>query len=60
MFTHAGKAWSQQAELAAADAAATDAFGSSVAVSGSYAMAGAPGLFNNHANPTEAYVFANV
>jgi hypothetical protein len=43
VFTGSGAHWPQQAELTAADGAAGDIFGSSVALSGSTAMVGAPG-----------------
>jgi hypothetical protein len=42
VFLRSGTAWSQQAKLVASDAAANDDFGSSVAVSGSVAVVGAP------------------
>jgi hypothetical protein len=43
VFARSGTAWSQQAELTASDGVAGDEFGSSVAISGSTAIAGAPG-----------------
>jgi hypothetical protein len=54
MFGGYGSTWSQQAELTASDAAANDHFGSSVAVSGSTAVVGAPG---KNSNTGAAYVF---
>jgi len=42
LFTQSGTNWSQQAELIASDGEGYDAFGSSVAVSGSTALVGAP------------------
>lgn len=59
VFARSGTVWAQQAKLAAADAAAGDLFGTSVAVSGSIAVVGAyfgdaPGV----ANAGAAYVFA--
>jgi len=42
VFARAGKGWFQQAELTASDAAQGDRFGSSVAISGKTALAGAP------------------
>lgn len=42
MFTQTGTNWSQQAELTASDGVAYDELGSSVAVSGSTALVGAP------------------
>jgi Phosphoesterase family/FG-GAP repeat len=41
-FVHAGTAWSQVAQLTAGDGGAGEYFGSSVAISGSTAVAGAP------------------
>ena len=41
VFTRTGTTWSQQAKLTAADAAASDNFGSSVALSGDTALVGA-------------------
>src|SRR5206468_3453276 len=43
VFVRSGGAWSQQAQLKAADAAASDYFGISVAVSGDTAVVGAYG-----------------
>ena len=54
MFVRSGTAWSQQAELTAADAAANDFFGCSVAISGSTAVVGAPGTTGSTG---AAYVF---
>lgn len=42
MFVQSGATWSQQAELTASDWAGSDNFGSSVGLSGSMAVAGAP------------------
>jgi hypothetical protein len=42
VFTSPAKGWSQQAELTASDGAAGNEFGSSVAVTGSTALIGAP------------------
>jgi len=53
VFQRAGTTWSEQARLAAADAAANDAFGSAVALSGSRAVVGAP----QRAAVGGAYVF---
>ena len=41
-FVRSGSAWSQQAQLTAADGAASDNFGTSVAISGETVVAGAP------------------
>jgi hypothetical protein len=57
VFVLSGSTWSQQAELTASDAAAGDEFGSSVAMSGSSALVGAPG---NSSSTGAAYVFTNV
>ena len=54
VFVRSGTAWSQQAELTAADAASGDAFGSSVAISGSTMAVGAP---NKNLQTGAAYVF---
>jgi hypothetical protein len=54
VFTRTGTAWSQQAELTAADGASGDGFGLSVAISGSTAVVGASG----HNSTGAAYVFA--
>jgi hypothetical protein len=54
IFLGYGSTWSQQAELTASDAAASDQFGSSVAVSGSTAVVGAPG---ENSDTGAAYVF---
>ena len=43
VFTRSGTSWSQQAELTDPDAAASDDFGCSVALSGDTALVGAPG-----------------
>jgi hypothetical protein len=62
VFVRAGGVWTQQAKLVATDAAASDLFGGSVAVSGDTAVVGAyydnhaggPGGFNGEGS---AYVF---
>ena len=54
VFTRSGTTWSQQAELTAADGAANDNFGGSVAISGSTAVVGAPA---NGAGTGAAYVY---
>ena len=54
VFTSSGSAWSQQAELIGSDSAAGDGFGTSVAVSGTTAVAGAPG---HDSSTGAAYVF---
>ncbi|MBS1795246.1 MAG: FG-GAP repeat protein [Acidobacteria bacterium] len=58
VFTRAGTAWTQQAQLTADDGAASDYFGNSVAISGETALIGA---FNDdvgaNGNQGSAYVF---
>jgi len=60
VFTRSGSSWNQQAELTAADGAAYDSFGYSVALSldGNAAIAGAyDAHVGGHANQGAAYVF---
>jgi hypothetical protein len=52
--TGAGATWTQQAELTAAGGAAGDSFGQSVAISGTTAVAGAPG---SNSGTGAAYTF---
>jgi hypothetical protein len=54
-----GSQWTLQSELAGSDPAGGDVFGSAVAVSGSTAVIGAPGININHVNghTGTAYVF---
>jgi len=47
VFYRSGSSWSQQAKLVAADAAAGDYFGKSVAIDGEYVIVGAPGKSSN-------------
>jgi hypothetical protein len=54
VFVRSGTTWSQQAKLTAAHSAANDGFGASVALSGTTAVAGAPGA---NADAGAAYVF---
>jgi hypothetical protein len=54
VFVRSGSAWNQQAELTPSDAAADDAFGTSVSISGSTALIGASG---STSNAGAAYVF---
>jgi FG-GAP repeat len=54
VFTRSGGIWSEQAELTAADGAAGDSFGGSVAISGSTVVVGAPG---RGSGAGAAYVF---
>ena len=55
VFARSGGAWSQQAELTAADGSAGDVFGSGVAISGSTAVVGASGK-NTDAGAAYAFV----
>jgi FG-GAP repeat protein len=57
VFVRGGTAWTQQAELQAADGAASDQFGISVAISGNTAVVGAYGDDDNGASSGSAYVF---
>jgi hypothetical protein len=55
VFVRSGTAWTQQAKVTASDAAAGDQFGTSVALSGTTALIGAPA---KNSNTGAAYVFA--
>src|SRR5207247_169984 len=57
VFVRRGTTWSQEAELTASDGGAMDYFGSSVSVSGSTAVVGAPAGGSHEAAPGSAYVF---
>jgi hypothetical protein len=58
VFTRSGVTWSQQAELTASDAAASDYFGYSVALSGDTALVGAPfRTVSGQTNAGVVYVF---
>jgi hypothetical protein len=57
VFTHSGASWSQQQKLVAADGAATDLFGSSVALDGETALIGARANVGVNSNQGAAYVF---
>jgi uncharacterized repeat protein (TIGR01451 family) len=58
VFTRSGTTWSQQQKLTAADGAASDNFGYSVALSGNTALVGADGAtVNGHAEQGAAYLF---
>ena len=58
VFMQSGTTWGQQAELISSDGAANDGFGSSVAVSGSTAVVGAPDhMIGLNVNQGAAYVF---
>jgi alpha-tubulin suppressor-like RCC1 family protein len=57
VFTRSGAVWSQQAKLAASDAAAGHLFGSSVSVSGDTTVIAVPGNDDGGTNSGSAYVF---
>ncbi len=57
IFTRSGGGWSEAAKLTASDAAANDNFGSRVAISGNYAIVGAPNNDDNGSNSGSAYIF---
>ena len=58
VYTRTGTTWSQQTELTAADGAATDYFGGSVALAGDTAVVGAYGKsVGGHADAGVAYIY---
>lgn len=57
VFDRNGSRWSQQDKLLARDGAASDAFGSSVSISGNTSVIGAPSLLGASGPPGAAYVF---
>ena len=57
VFTRSGATWTQEAKLTASDAAGSDNFGFSVAVSGDTAVVGAFGDDDRGLNSGSAYVF---
>ena len=57
LFQRKAGAWSQVKKLTAADGAADDSFGYSVAISGDTAIAGASGDDDNGGNSGSAYLF---
>jgi len=57
IFVISGTTWVQQAKLTAADGAAGDTFGRSVALSGDTALIGASGDDDNGSNSGSAYIF---
>jgi len=57
VFVRSGSTWSQQAKLTAADGAANDRFGGSVALSGETALVGAEYHAVASTTPGSAYVF---
>jgi hypothetical protein len=57
VFVNNGNGWFQQAKLSAADGAASDYFGSAVAISGETVLVGAPGDDVSGSDQGSAYVF---
>ncbi|MGC9444643.1 MAG: FG-GAP repeat protein [Candidatus Methanospirareceae archaeon] len=57
IFKRDGSSWNEQAKLTASDAAASDRFGSSVAIAGEYALVGAHGNADNGTDSGSAYIF---
>jgi hypothetical protein len=60
VFLRSGSTWTQQTRLLASDGAASDAFGSSVSISGSYVIVGATGsdiAGSTNVNEGAAYIF---
>ena len=57
IFVRSGTTWTQQQKLTASDAASGDLFGSSVSVSGGYAVVGAPYNDDGGSDSGSAYVF---
>ncbi|MCH8305825.1 MAG: choice-of-anchor D domain-containing protein, partial [Candidatus Marinimicrobia bacterium] len=57
LFKRTGTSWAQEAKLLASDGAAFDEFGKSVAISGDYAVVGAPFDSDNGTNSGSAYLF---
>ncbi len=66
VFTRTGTTWAQQQKLVASDGAANDSFGSSLDISGNYAIIGAygkdivvleNGLLTTHTDQGAAYIF---
>jgi hypothetical protein len=55
VFVRSGTSWSQQAQLTAADGAASDQFGSAVALAGDTALVGSP--YHGTSGQGAAYVF---
>jgi len=57
IFKRDGTAWSQEAKLTASDGAASDWFGTSVSISGDYAIVGASGDDDSGVGSGSAYIF---
>ena len=60
IFKRDGTAWTEQAKILASDIQASDGFGSSVAISGDYAIVGAPTEDTGGSNAGAAYIFKRV
>ncbi|MHC4338416.1 MAG: FG-GAP repeat protein, partial [Planctomycetota bacterium] len=60
IFKRSGTSWSEQAKLTAADGAAGDRFGYSVAISGGYAIVGACYDDDNGSNSGSAYIYGRL
>lgn len=59
IYVSDGNIWSEEAKLSASDGGASDEFGFSVAISGNYAIVGAPGDDDFGSNSGSAYIFFN-
>ena len=57
VFARSGTSWSQQSKLVASDAQASDFFGGSVSISGSFAVVGADGEDDGGSAAGAAYIF---
>jgi len=57
IFRRVGNSWVQEAKLTASDAASDDDFGTSVSISGDYAIIGAPYNDDGGSNSGSAYIF---
>ena len=57
VFKRTGTSWTQEAKLLPSDGAALDHFGSSVSISGDYAVVGATGDDDNAPDAGSAYLF---
>ena len=60
VFGRAAGTWTQQQELLAADGAANDSFGTTVALDGDTALIGAVGDNDNGTGSGSAYVFTRI
>ncbi|KAA3606541.1 MAG: T9SS C-terminal target domain-containing protein [Calditrichaeota bacterium] len=57
IFVRSGTSWTQQAKLTANDASTLDNFGTSVSISGDYAVVGANQNYDGVSNSGSAYIF---